>query len=522
MPVYFDQGVFIKEVSLRILFPLIASVFAAAPALAQRSIEFARAAAPEDALIVAVDDAENLSALGRVIGDEALADLRRAISAQGFAAENGATASVVSGAERFGEIHLVAVKKGEEMRARDWEDFGGRAGVLAKASKTAQISIIAPGATTEDVAEAAFGAAIGQYSFDTYKSDAEPVTGVLNFIAGEPGAARERFEGEGRHLADAVMWVRDMQSEPGNVLYPEEFVRRARAAFQGVQNVSITVLDVRQMERLGMGALLGVGQGSERPSRLMVARYNGGPAGGQPIVFAGKGVTFDTGGISLKPNNGMWMMKSDMTGAAAVMGATLSLAKSGAPVNVVAIAGLVENMPGAGAQRPGDVVKTMSGKTVEIMSTDAEGRLVLADAVWYAQEEYNPSLLVDVATLTGSVIRALSDEYAGLFTRDDAIAKRMKAAGEAAGEDLWRLPLHPNHDKQIESVIADIKNADTGNPGASTGAAFIGSFIKEETPWAHLDIAGVDWREEALPTVPLGASGFSVRLLDQLAREGVQ
>ncbi len=484
---------------------------------AQRAVDFSAAPSSGDALIVAVQSDDSLDNLGAVIGADALADLRRAVAATDYEAKAGATASFISGAEPYGEIHLIGVT--EDMRARDWEDFGGRAGLLAKESKAPRVSVMAPDAGAADTVSAAFGAIIGAYSFDRYHTDATPVTGSLVFVTDNAIAARASFNGERRHVANAVNWVRDMQSEPANILYPQEFVRRARGEFSGVANISINVLDVRAMERLGMGAILGVGKGSVRPPRMMIVRYSGGVSGAAPIVLAGKGITFDTGGISIKGNDGMWAMKADMTGAAAVMGATIGLARSRAPVNVVAIAALAENMPGGNAQRPGDVVTTMSGKTIEIMSTDAEGRLVLSDAVHYAQQEFNPSLLVDVATLTGSVGRALGDEYAGLFTRDDDIADRLRAAGDVAGEDLWRLPLHPNHVKQISSVIADVKNGSTGAPGASTGAAFIGAFVDEETPWAHLDIAGVDWREDPQPTVPKGASGFSVRLLDRLVRD---
>ncbi len=498
----------------------LAAIALALPAKAQRSIDFVGAAQEGDALIIAISDEETLDGLGEVIGEEALANVRRAITASAFEAEAGVTASFLSGAQAFGEIHLVGIA-GEGMRARDWEDFGGRAAVLAKATKAARVTVLAPGAADADIINAAFGAAIGQYSFDKYKSDMEPLTGDLVFITDMPNDALATYQSERAHLAHSVKWARDMQSEPANVIYPEEFVRRARAEFKGVLNVTISVLDVRAMRNLGMGAILGVGKGSARPPRMMIMRYHGG-GDEAPMVYAGKGITFDSGGISIKGNNGMWMMKADMTGAATVTAAVLSLAKSKAPVNVIAIAALAENMPDGGAQRPGDVVKTMSGLTVEIMSTDAEGRLVLSDALWYAQEQFNPSLLIDVATLTGSVGRALGDEYAGLFTRDDAIAERLSTAGEEAGEDLWRLPLHPNHKVQIKSVIADIKNGNTGSPGASTAATFIGSFVKEETPWAHLDIAGVDWLTEAKATVPVGASGFSVRLLDQLARDSAK
>ncbi len=503
---------------MRLLSVFLIFVLFAAPAKAERAIDFAAQAGAGDGLIVAVGEPVNLDGPKALMSEAAATQFENAVSASAFTGAVGETASFLLGGE-IGEVHLIAVPAGD-MARRDWADFGGRAGLIAKTSKAARLSVLAEGASPGDAVAAAEGAILGAYSFDKYKSEIPAlVDGALTFILSQPGPARAQFEGEARFRAEAVNWARDMQSEPPNVLYPEEFVRRARAAFRGVGGVSVSVLTEREMARLGMNALLGVGRGSVRPPRLMIVRYSGGDSGEAPMVFAGKGITFDTGGISIKPNPGMWRMKADMTGAATVIAAVHSLAKSRAPVNVIAVAALAENMPDGGAQRPGDVVRTMSGKTVEIMSTDAEGRLVLSDAVWYAQQEYNPSLLVDVATLTGSVGRALGDEYAGLFARDDAIAARVKAAGDVSGDDVWRLPLHPNHDVQIKSVIADIKNADTGAPGASTAAAFIGSFVKPETPWAHLDIAGVDWRDEPTPTSPLGASGFSVRLLDRLARE---
>ncbi len=500
-----------------ILSLLIASVWSGS-ALSQRDIDFDSEVQPGDAIILGVNDLDAIDALGDLIGEAGLENMRRAVASSGFEAEVGTTASFISGSDPYGEIHLVGIQ-GDAMRERDWEDFGGRAATLAIATKAARVSVLAPGADDAAIADVAFGVALGQYAFNKYKTDATPVEGDIVMVSPSPDAARSTYFGQHAHLAHAVNWARDMQSEPANALYPEEFVRRARQEFRGVSNVSIAVLDVRDMEGLGMGAILGVGKGSTRPPRMMITRYNGGVSGAAPMVFVGKGITFDSGGISLKSNTNMWQMKADMTGAATVTAAVMSLAKSEAPVNAIAIAALAENMPDGGAQRPGDVIKTMSGTTVEIMSTDAEGRLVLSDAIWYAQEQFEPSLLVDIATLTGSVGRALGDEYAGLFTRDDAIADRLLAAGEISGEDLWRLPLHPNHKKQIKSLIADIKNGGTGAPGASTGATFIGTFVKEETPWAHIDIAGIDWLSEATPTVPVGASGYSVRLLDQLARD---
>ncbi|GJL95224.1 MAG: putative cytosol aminopeptidase [Hyphococcus sp.] len=508
---------------MRNLFLIIVVLFSAGAAqissLAARDIDFSATPVADGALIFAISDAENLTAVTAIIGEANTENLKRAMTASGFMAEEGTTASFISGGATYGEIYLVGVKS-DGMRPRDWEDFGGRAATLAKASKTDRIYVVAPGASDADIENAAFGAMLGQYSFTKYMTEAEAATGELLFVSDSAAAVKSSFDAGRRHVAEAVNWARDLQTEPANALYPEEFVRRSRLKFNGVAKTSMSVLDVRAMERLGMGAILGVGRGSERPPRMMIVRYNGGAAGEKPLVFAGKGITFDSGGISIKTSSNMWEMKGDMSGAAAVTGAVLGLAKSRAPVNVIAIAALAENMPDGRAIRPGDVLKAMSGTTIEIMSTDAEGRLVLSDALWYAQQEFDPALLVDVATLTGSVIGALNDEYGGLFARSDDVAEMLLQAGETSGDDVWRLPLHPNHKKQIKSVIADIKNGNTGSPGASTGAQFLGTFVKEETPWAHLDIAGVEWfKEMPEPTKPMGATGWGVRLLDRLARD---
>jgi leucyl aminopeptidase len=276
------------------------------------------------------------------------------------------------------------------------------------------------------------------------------------------------------------------------------------------------VLDVPAMERLGMGAILGVGRGSERPPRLLVVSYRGrgAPAGG-PIVLAGKGITFDSGGLSLKTN--MENMEMDMSGAASVTGAVLALARQGAPVNVVAISALAENMPDGAAIRVGDVLTAMNGMTIEVTSTDAEGRLVLADALAWAERNLDPAVIVDVATLTGSMTQAVGDDYAGLFSRHDALAEQLAASGEATGERLWRLPLHPSYAEATRSPIADIKNTGEGGAGGGTGAYFIGQFVSREIPWAHLDIASVAW-SGANDWKPAGSAGFGVRLLEHFVR----
>jgi leucyl aminopeptidase len=406
------------------------------------------------------------------------------------------------------------------------QDFGGVA-AAETAGENGPVTLLAttiPSAGPDAAHHLAVGAQLGGYRFDKYKfaDPAKPkpqgLAEPLTIVTADVGRTEASFSRDGRALADAVFFTRDLINEPANVVYPESFVERTRAAFRGIANVTIEVLDVPAMERLGMGSIVSVGKGSVRPPRMLLVHYRG--AGGQPVVLAGKGITFDSGGISLKPGAGMWEMKGDMSGAAAVTGAVLSLAKSRAPVNVVSVAALAENMPGGGASRPGDVVKAYNGKTIEILNTDAEGRLVLADAVSYSERKFRPAAIVDVATLTGSKVTALGDEYAGLFSRHDALAAQLTAAGEATGELLWRLPLHKNHAKDMESKIADIKNVvEGGAPGASFGAHFIGYFVDGGTPWAHLDIAGNELADSATPTGPAGAVGYGVRLLDRFVRD---
>jgi leucyl aminopeptidase len=396
------------------------------------------------------------------------------------------------------------------------QELGGRIGQDTKDDR-GPVSVMVP--ATADAAALATGFALGAYRFDRYRSDRKaPPADPVTFVAADPAAAKARFDSEGRAVVAGVGLMRDLVTEPANIIYPESFVARVREAFAGVPNVSVEVLDEAAMAKLGMGALLSVGQGSARPPRLLVVRYRG-AGDAAPIALVGKGITFDTGGISIKPGEGMWRMKYDMSGAARVVGATLATAMRRAPVNVTAVAALAENMPGDNATRPGDVVRTMNGQTMEIISTDAEGRVVLADANQYAARD-KPAAIVNMATLTGSAAAALGDQYGALFARDEALARRIETAATASGDAVWRLPLHPAYAKLIKSDIADVKNSVEGRgPGASIGAHFIEHFTPKPIPWAHLDIAGVAWRLSATDGVdPQGASAYGVRLLHELVR----
>jgi leucyl aminopeptidase len=370
-------------------------------------------------------------------------------------------------------------------------------------------------------AHAAMGARLASYRFDTYrtklKPEQTPTLTIVEISTDGPAAARARAEKDAA-IVEGVFFARDHVSEPPNVLYPESFAERLRDL--ETIGVEVNVLDTTAMERLGMGALLGVAQGSSRPGRLVTMSWKGAASKkAKPLALVGKGVTFDTGGISLKPGPGMDEMKGDMGGAAAVAGAIKAAALRKAKANVVGVVALVENMPGANAQRPGDIVNTMSGQTIEVLNTDAEGRLILADAVWYAQDKFEPTAVIDLATLTGAVIIALGHENAGMYCNDEDLAHAIIAAGQTEGEAVWRMPLGPAYDKLIDTPNADMKNI-AGKPiaGSIVGAQFIKRFVKDGVPWAHLDIAGTAWKPAPYddPLSPAWATGYGVRLLNRL------
>lgn len=491
-------------------------------AWAQREISFAPYELPSSGTIALAvrQDVPQEGAFAEV--DAAVnGALRRAVTSMSYRGDRD-TLLDLAGIGPYERVIVVGIGN-EAITPRVLEDVGGWVGQVAARSPVKRIEILWPGTEADAGAHLAYGAELGQYRFTKYRQSVPgaPVLGegeiVVRTQAGT--AAGSTYAAQWRPVADAIRFTRDLITEPANEIYPESFVERAREAFRGVANVRIEVLDVPAMEKLGMGGILSVGKGSARPPRLLIVRYDGGKSGEAPFAFVGKGITFDSGGVSIKPNSGMWRMKTDMSGAAAVTGTVLALAGRKAPVNAVAVAALAENMPDAGASRPGDVVRTMSGRTFEIMSTDAEGRMVLSDAVYYAQKQFKPRVVIDVATLTGAIVTALGDDYAGLFTRDDELAEKLIAAGEQSGEPLWRMPLHPSYAKELESPIADIRNGAGRGGGAGLGAHFIGSWIEDGTPWAHLDIAGMAWREvEGLPTSPPGASAFGVRVLDRYVR----
>jgi leucyl aminopeptidase len=483
----------------------------------------------EGALVIPVFEGEMKGETFAAIDTSAGGALSKAAATAEFLGKKDTAVDILAPAGlALTRVLLAGAGKKSEFDVKTAETFGGfiAARLLATKEKAACVALEGfhseKAGADETAAHLAQGAVLRSYRFDKYRTklekDQKPRLAKLSLLT--PSTRAKTLYGSLSKVAAGVSFARDLASEPPNVLYPESFARRCGELT--ALGVKVKVLGVTEMKKLGMGALLGVGQGSARESRLVAMEWMGGKKGAAPVAFVGKGVCFDSGGISLKPGPGMEDMKWDMGGAGAVTGALMALAGRKAKVNVVGVIGLVENMPDGNAQRPSDIVKSMSGQTIEILNTDAEGRLVLADAVWWAQETYKPKTLIDLATLTGAILVALASEYGGLFSKDDKLAGELLEAGAATGELLWRMPLAKVHDDNIKSDVADMKNIGPREGGSSTAAAFIGRFIKDGVAWAHLDIAGKAWTSKDQPIVPKGATGYGVRLLDEWVRRNVE
>ena len=492
--------------------------------------EFAAAAAVDlGAWVVGAADGPGLLAAAAKADKASGGALARAMASCRFTGKRGQVMDVLAPAGvKASRIIVVGLGKPEEFD--DGAAAAAAAAALGRLKGTAETRITfeldAPkggrirGANL--AAHLALGAKLRTYAFNKYRTkelgEHESKLEKITVLTGDAAGARKAW-GRCQAVADGVFLARDLVNEPPNVLSPAEFARRAKTLAK--TGLKVEVLGEAGMRKLGMGALLGVGQGSERESQLVVLQWHGARRKtAAPIAFVGKGVCFDSGGLSLKPAQPMMGMKGDMGGAAAVVGTMQALAARRAKVNAVGVLGLVENMPDGKAQRPDDVVKSMSGQTVEVLNTDAEGRLVLADALWYAQDRFKPKIVVDLATLTGAILIALGVEHAGLFSNDDRLADRLIDAGKKAGEPVWRLPLAKGYDKLLKSKIADMKNIGGPNAGSITAAQFLQRFVKETTAWAHLDIAGVAWQEgEHKPLIPSWSTGWGVRILDRLVAD---
>ena len=445
--------------------------------------------------------------------------LGRAASAQRFTGAKGQVLDVLGASGDAARILLVGAGKAQAFDDLAVEHAAAAAYAAVKTSGLTTLRVVLPEGGS--AARAALGVRLAAYRFDRYRTkeaaEKKPSITKTEVVAADAGAASTDFAPLAA-LADAVAFTRDLVSEPPNVLYPAEFAKRVKAL--ETLGLEVEILGEAELEKLGLRTLLAVGQGSRRESQLAVIQWKGGKAGEQPIAFVGKGVCFDTGGISIKPAEGMEDMKWDMGGAAAVAGTMLALAGRKAKVNAVGVLGLVENMPDGNAQRPGDVVVSMSGQTIEVINTDAEGRLVLADALWYTQDRFKPKFMIDLATLTGAMIVSLGLDYAGIFSNSDEVSDNILAASKAVGENFWRMPIPDIYNQHIESKIADLKNMGNGRAGGSITAALFLQKFTNGVPWAHLDIAPTAWTNKSpSPTVPEGGVGFAVRTLDRMVAD---
>jgi len=443
-----------------------------------------------------------------------------------FTGKAGQMIAVAIPHSSYKTIILLGVGEVEKFNQLNAIKLGGKILNAIKGQKILDASIIIENRLLQKeealiCANIAYGSHLRKYTFDKYKSAEKLkdkfVVNNLEIVTEKNKEAQDLYLAEIKPVAESIDFSRDLISEPPNVIYPESFAKRVQQDFKSLK-VRVEVLSVKQMADLGMNALLGVGQGSSKESKLLVMHYEGGNKKDAPLAFVGKGVTFDTGGISIKPSANMEDMKYDMSGAAIVTGLMKALASRKAKVNVVAIAGLVENMPDGNAQRPADVVKSMSGQTIEILNTDAEGRLVLADALWYCQDRFKPKLMIDLATLTGAMIIALGTHHAGIFSNDEELEKSLIKAGKIVDEKLWPLPLSDDYDKMVDSCIADVRNTGNGKgAGSITAAQFLKRFVNN-VPWAHLDIAGVSWADKDTDFHPAGATGYGIRLLNEFVK----
>lgn len=463
-----------------------------------------------------VDEGGKLPSSADALDKDAGGLLTEASASGRFSGKTGQQAFVVlpkgSSAKRAA---LIGAGKAKDRDDRAWERIGASTYKAHANSgfKSLDLHIDDP----ENAARAALGAKLAAYRFDNYrtkmKAEDKPSLGAINFITTDSKAAKTAFKPLDAG-ADGTYLARDLVNLPPNDLYPGSYAAKIEELAE--HGLEIEILGEKELKKIGMHSMLGVGQGSVKESKLGIIRWMGGKDGEAPVALVGKGVCFDTGGISLKPGAGMEDMRGDMGGSAAVVGAMLALAKRKAKANVVGLVGLVENMPDGDAIRPGDILTSASGQTIEVQNTDAEGRLVLCDVLWYAQEHYKPTAIVDLATLTGAIVIGLGHHHAGLFTNDDKLAGQLTDAGLSEGERVWRLPLGSEYDRQLKSKFADMRNIGGRAAGSITAAQFLQRFIKKGQTWAHLDIAGVAWVEgEKAPTDPSWASGFGPRLLDR-------
>jgi len=483
-------------------------------------ISFSSAGLPtEGAAVFFVEKDKPLAGLAAEADAAAAGALKKAMDVSRFSGASGQTKEIIApDGLSFERVLLVGIGEADKLGETEVVELGATVTAALGLSGSTKATLVAGDLDAVSLAE---GALLRGYRFDKYRTKEpeakKPTLSEVVLATNQEGAA-SAFEARAK-VVDGVFMTRDLISEPANILYPESFAAEIKTLES--LGVKVTILGEAEMAKLGMGSLLSVGQGSEKESQLVVMEWQGGNQGEAPISFVGKGVTFDTGGISLKPGEGMEQMKWDMGGAGTVVGLMKALAGRKAKANVVATVGLVENMPSGNATRPGDVVTSMSGQTIEILNTDAEGRLVLADAIWYTKEEFKPKFIIDLATLTGAIIISLGHEHAGIFSNDDKLCEQLSASGIATGDKVWRMPLHKNYDKLLDCQVADMKNIGGRAAGSITAAQFLQRFV-EDTPWVHIDIAAMVWSDKDLPLSEKGGTGYGVRLLDRFVQDNYE
>lgn len=482
-------------------------------------VAFSKLAAPKaGAVVLLLAEDEQLSGVAAALNEASGGAIARGLEVASFKGQKAKTALLLAPIAGLTRVLVVGIGKRSELKTATLEEVGGT--LAAALAAETQVTIVAEGIPGADAAHIAYGAVLRSYRFDRYRTkekiEDKPKLAAIAVQLADAAKARTAYASL-KAVAEGIFLTRDLVTEPPNVLTPAVMAERCKELTK--LGVKVEVLGPKEMAKLGFGALLGVAQGSVQEPRMVVMQWNGAGTrrSRKPLVFVGKGVTFDTGGISIKPAAGMEDMKWDMAGAGAVIGLMAALAGRKAKADVVGLVGLVENMPSGTAQRPGDVVTSYSGQTIEVLNTDAEGRLVLADVLWYAQEKFDPAFMVNLATLTGAIIVSLGQEHAGLFSNDDELSQKLLAAGLDTGETLWRMPLGEAYDRSIKSDIADMKNIGGRYGSAIIAAQFIQRFVNGK-PWAHLDIAGTAWSSKDTAITPKGATAYGVRLLDQLVR----
>ncbi len=480
-------------------------------------------------IVVGCFEDKKLTGDAKKIDDRFGGLLTKSLKHSKFKGSKGQTMSLtLPGNGEVPRILIVGFGKSEDLNASTLNTVGGSiyAALAATPDTHAEIYLSASDLSSFTQADAGAEIAMGiqlrswqckEFKTNVKAEDKPSLQKVSMITAIESSGIYDSL----KNVAEGVFFTRRMVTYPPNILYPETFANHLKENLEPL-GVKVEILDKSEIEKLGMGALLGVNQGSIREPRVVVMQWLGDTKDAQPVAFIGKGVTFDSGGISLKPANGMEDMKYDMAGAGVVGGLMKALAARKAKVNAIGVVGLVENMPSGSAQRPSDIVTSMSGITIEVLNTDAEGRLVLADVLWYTQDRFKPKLMVNLATLTGAIVVALGDQYAGLFSNNDDLSNKLVASGTEIDEKLWRLPLSKEYDKDVDSEIADIKNIGGGRKaGSITAAQFLQRFVNN-VPWAHLDIAGMAWAEKSIPVAEKGATGFGVRLLEHFVRQNYE